>query len=359
MKNFPKIGIVVINYKDYAHRFLADFRDSLLSQDYPRDFFEIFLVDNASSVESRKYLKDNFSEAKILERSDGNYAAANNLGIKTAIKNNCEYIVIVNMDVYLDKSWLAKLIEGIIDDPDIGIVQSKIMLYPKDKDFTQARINSLGNIAHFLGFGFTSSYNEINKEIKTQEIIYASGSSFIMRSRDFEKIGFYNEDYYMYHDDMEVSLKVKLLKKKIILTPDSVIYHKYEFSRSVLMLYFLERNRYLIIFHFYKLKTILLILPMMIFMEMGMFFYAIINGWIKTKLKIYYYFLQKRTWDNISKTRKEIKKLKKENKVSDGKLLENFSGKILFQEIDNMVLKYLANPVLDIYWSLVKKFIIF
>src|SRR3989339_1089276 len=67
------VGIIIINYKDYANRFLADCRDSLRTQSFQEEKVRFYIVDNASSKESRISLKDNFQEAVILPRSDGDY----------------------------------------------------------------------------------------------------------------------------------------------------------------------------------------------------------------------------------------------------------------------------------------------
>ena len=65
----------------------------------------------------------------------------------------------------------------------------------------------------------------------------------------------------MYHDDLEMGWKAKLAGYKIVLAPKSVCYHKYEFSRSIKMVYYMERNRLITHFSFYELTSILAILP--------------------------------------------------------------------------------------------------
>ena len=93
-----KIGIVIVNYKDYANKYLEDCVTSLRKQNWEGNT-QLFIVDNASTPESQDYLKKHTSEAKILPRKDGNYSSANKLGIENALKENCDYIVITNMDV--------------------------------------------------------------------------------------------------------------------------------------------------------------------------------------------------------------------------------------------------------------------
>ncbi|PLX21831.1 hypothetical protein C0584_01880 [Candidatus Parcubacteria bacterium] len=353
-----KVGIIMVNFKDYAQRYLDDFRDSLLAQTYPRELVEYYMVDNSSSAPSYKYLSENFSEAKIIRRDDGNYAQANNEGARQAFKDGCEYIVIVNIDTTMDKNWLSELVASLEANSEAGIAQSKILLFPKTKEETlKPRINTLGNIINFLGFGFTSAYQEEDRPLEGYPEIkgYASGCSFIIRKNVFDEIGGYDSEYYMYHDDVEVGWKTRMCGHKIILAPKSIIFHKYEFSRSVRMLYYMERNRLLLVLQFYKTPTLFLVSPALVFMSMGMWFFAIVNSWLGTKIKTSMYFFQVATWKKIFKKRKFIQSIRK---VSEKSIIKNFEGRVLFQEVDNPVLKYIANPIFNIYWKLIRIMIV-
>jgi GT2 family glycosyltransferase len=352
-----KIGIILINYKDYAERFLAPCRDSLRLQNYPKELINIYIIDNASTSETVKYIHDNYPEAKILPRLDGNYAVANNLGFDEAMADQCDYIVSVNMDTEMDVNWLNELAIALENNPEAGIAQSKILLFPKNEDEKKhPKINSLGNVIHFLGFGFTSAYGEADREISGYPEIkgYASGCSFIIRTELVKKIGGYNEEYYMYHDDLELSLKVKLAGYKVILAPASIIFHKYEFSRSTKMIYYMERNRYLTLLTFYPTSLLILIALPGVIMDIGMLGFSIINGWFKEEIKIYGYFFNFKNYDKIFEERGRINKFKTQ---PFSELAKNFVGKIEFQEIANPILKYLVNPLLNLYWQIVKKII--
>jgi GT2 family glycosyltransferase len=158
----------------------------------------------------------------------------------------------------------------------------------------------------------------------------------------------------MYHDDLELSLKVRLAGYKIILAPRSVIFHKYEFSRSINMLYYMERNRYATIFSFYPAYLLILIGLPALLMDLGLLFYAALGGWLKTELKIYVYFCRPKTYERIDVDRRKIREL---STVPFSAIARDFAGRIEFQEIANPVLKYLVNPLFNLYWSLIKKII--
>ncbi|MCF7795070.1 glycosyltransferase family 2 protein [Patescibacteria group bacterium] len=347
-----KVGIVLVNYKDYAKKYLEEAWQSLMLQNYPKDKYYVYIVDNASNQESFSYLLNNYPEAKILKREDGNYAAANNLGANTAISDGCDYIVICNMDTVFTKDWLKELVISANNNKEAGIVQSKILLFDKENK-GRKKINTLGNNLHFLGFGLVSHYGEDDRKISDygKGFTYASGCSFLIKKELFEKIEGYNEEFYMYHDDVELSLKVKMLGYSIILAPKSVLYHKYEFSRSIRMLYYMERNRLMTLFLFYNTKTLVLIAPALVVVELGLIMYSLFNSWLSVKLKTYKYFF---SFKNIATIRRERKKIKSLQKISDREFFGSLSANLEFGAKPSLALK-LFSPLIILYYKLVKR----
>lgn len=350
-----KVGIILVNYHDYAERFLSACRDSLRKQSYPKDFFRIYIIDNDSGEETLDYLKKNYPEAVVLPRLDGNYSAANNLGAKEAMKDACEYIVSVNMDTEMDENWLLELVEALDNNPEAGVAQSKILLHPKDDlERVHPKINSIGNVLHFLGFGFTDGYNLPDHEINGYPEIkaYASGCSFIIRAQVLKKIGMWNEEFYMYHDDIELSLKVRLAAYKIVLAPKSIIFHKYEFSRSIRMFYYMERNRLLLLSIFFPRKYRLAVLPLSFVVSIGIGFLMALRGNFSSWFKIVFYFLKPTTWVKIYLYRHSVKGIAT-TPFKD--IAKDFASRITFQEVDNPILKYIANPIMALYFKALKK----
>lgn len=355
-----KVAIILINYKDYAKRFLPDCVKSLREQSYPRGNFKVFIVDNEYSNETVSYLKENAPEAElILNKGNDGFAKGNNDAIKKALEQKFDYIVLFNMDTIADKDWLAELVKVAESNDDYGIVQSRIMLWSKEKssgEISTDKINSLGNILHYLGFGYCQGYKKLwQKQISEPvDITYASGAAVLLKPKVLEKVGLFDEDFFMYHEDTDLSWRVRLAGYKIVLAPNSVMYHKYEFSRSVRQFYWMERNRLIMLLENYKLATLLLILPAFILMELGLFFYSLTNGLWQSKLKVYLYFL---SFKNLAKIARNHRRKAKIRVVGDKFIAKYFIGTIEFQEIENPILKYIANPILNGYWLVVRNLI--
>lgn len=348
-----KVGIILINYKNYAHKYLQECRDSLRLQTYAD--FQVYIVDNASSPETFSYLKDLYPEAIVLAREDGNYCAANNIGMRQAIQEGCDYLIAANMDTEFETDWLKELVLALENNPDAGVAQSLIRLYPKNEEQkNDPLINTAGNLIHFLFFGFTSHYGEKTSSLKVEDysdIAYASGCSFIIRKEVFEEIGGYNEEYYMYHDDLDVSLKARLAGYRVILALKSKVFHKYEFERSIRMIYYMERNRALSFFSFYSPLKILLLFPAFLAMDLGVSLLALIGPWFGTKMEVDAYFLKPSSWRLIKKMRRHLRQI---SKKPFKEISRDFTGKIEFQEIDNFVLRRIANPVFNLFWKVIK-----
>lgn len=349
----PRIAIILINYKDYAQKYLQECIESLRKQSYPKDSFKVFIVDNATSIETMEFLKTMTPEAEIISVKENlGFAGGNNIVIQKAIDANYDYVVLLNMDTIVDSRWLEELVTAAEKNKNIGAVQSLILLHPQTE-----RINSLGNQLHFLGFGFCEGYGEKMSNAKCQmskHFFYASGAAVLYPIEVLKKVGIFDSEFFMYHEDTDLSWRIRQAGYDVILVPKSIVYHKYQFSRSILQFYYMERNRLIMIVENYRLGTLLLIFLPFLVMELGQLGYALLRGLFWTKLKVYGYFLQPKNWIRIIKNKRRKAKLKK---VKDRELAKLIVGKIEFQEIANPVLKYLVNPIFDIYWKIVRNLI--
>jgi len=351
-----KVAIILINYKDYARKYLSDCIASIRKQDYQGEL-RIFIVDNQTSPESFEYLSKEVPEAEIILNKDNDgFAKGNNDAMKLAINQGCEYIALFNMDTIIAADCVKQLIKVAESDDKIGAVQARLMLWP-EKD----KINSLGNVTHFLGFGYCLGYREKIKSqsclgsVKIKDFIcYPSGAAVLFKIEVLKRVGLFNEEFWMYNEDQDLGWRIWLAGFRCILAPDAVVYHKYEFSRSIKKYYWMDRNRILVIFKNYHLLTLLLITPACLIMELGLLMFALKGGWFKEKLKVYQYFLIPSKWFYLWQARKQTQKLRK---VKDKDIVKMITGKIWYQEIDDVRLR-LVNPVFDLYWRIVRHFII-
>lgn len=344
-----KLAVIISpNYKDYARKYLAECMASLRAQTY-KDF-DIFLIDNQSSVESRILMKELAPEGQLiaLDANEG-FAGGNNAVLREIMKTGYEWAFLLNMDTVSAPDLLEKIMKAAYDNSRAGALQARLMLYQaKDK------INSLGNEIHFLGFGFCRAYGDVYNNSSVHElyppIAYPSGAAVLLNIRALDKVGLFDEEMWMYNEDQDLGWRLWLAGYECRLASQAIVYHKYEFSRSITKYYWMDRNRLLCLLKNYHALTILCVLPALAIMEMGLALFSLQSGWWKEKLRVWKYFLTPRSWRYILGERRRIQssRLIKEKKVAP-----LISGRIWYQEIGDAKLR-LINPIFDLYWKIVR-----
>jgi GT2 family glycosyltransferase len=351
----PRIGIVCINYKDYAARFLADCIESLRRTDYPKDRFTVYIVDNATTPETLAAIRGMAPEAIVIPHAENaGWGGANNVGAQRAFADGCSDVVFLNMDTIAEPGWLRVLVDATATDSHIAIVQAKLLLHPVGADGIP-RVNSLGNALHFLGFGFCWGYGQPDDGrlgTAIMDIGYASGAAMYVRGSVFRDVGGCNGEYFMYHDDLELCLKAKLAGFRVVLAPRSVVWHKYEFARSVRQVYWMERNRLRTLLEFYRWPTLLFVMFPLLVMELGVLGAGIVGGYAGAKVRSSAYFCTPSAWRSIRTSRRHVQRLRT---IPDRVLLRDAVGTIDFQEVRNPILAYVVNPILAAYWWVVRR----
>jgi len=357
-----KIAIIISpNYKDYAKKYLAECVDSIRKQNCGGGI-KIFIADNESTEESYKYLKSIMPDMEILRnKNNGGFAKGNNDCLKLALEKGFDYIILFNMDTVLGPDCVSKMVAAVAAGEKVGAAQARLMLY-SDKN----KINSLGNVTHFLGFGYAEGYGEnyvrlprrsdqsVGAPRNDSNICYPSGAGVLFTREALEKAGLFDEEFWMYNEDQDLGWRLWLAGFKCVLAPDAAVYHKYEFSRSIKKYYFMDRNRIIAMLKNYHWATLLLIAPAFLAMEIGLLFFSLSNGWFKEKINVYKYFLKLKNWRHIMSERKKIQSARV---IRDKDIIKLFSGKIWYQEIGGGRLK-IANVIFGAYWLIIKVLIV-
>jgi GT2 family glycosyltransferase len=285
-------------------------------------------------------------EAEII-RNAGNdgFAKGNNEAMKIAMEQGYDYLFLVNMDTVVDPSCVSALVSAAESDCQAGALQARLMLWP-DKD----KVNSLGNVTHFLGFGYCLGYGEKYVSSVAAPIAYPSGAAVLLRSSALREVGLFDEEFWMYNEDQDLGWRLWLAGWRCVLVPEAVVWHKYEFSRSISKYYWMDRNRLIVIFKNYRLPTLLLVLPALLAMELGLLLFAWRGGWLKEKKMVYKYFIHLANWRKILDKRRVVQKTRK---IKDSDIFPCFSGKIWYQEISSPALVF-ANAVFSLYWKIIR-----
>lgn len=371
----PKIGIIYLTYATQKwERDIVNAMTSLEKISYPKDRIELICVESKSDRESvkawfeREWMpKSGQSLPRVtylnLTNESLGFAANNNRGLVKAKELGCDYVYLLNQDADIAPDFLEPIIAKMEGDKRIGIAQSLILLGEE-----RNLVNTVGNAYHFLGFGYSRGYKWTveqakafyTKEKQTNpdlEIAYASGAGMMVRVADLEDRALFDEAFFMYHEDTEASFAMRIRGQKVVVVPESVIYHWYDFSKSITKYFWMERNRYALMFMYFKPWTLFLISPLLIMMELALFAFSLPRGWWGEKRKVYKELFSKNYWQWIGERRKQNQHVRK---INDREFSRLFVSQILFQNdsVKSWPLENVGNPLMAAYWWVVRVFLI-
>lgn len=356
----PRVAIIYLAYN--SRPYLEEVTLSVERLSYPKEKIEFIIVDNDSPDNSAEMIrelilpKSGESLPKVTffpnPTNDG-FAAGNNIGINHALLEGADYVFLLNNDAKFHPDALTEAVELAESNKKIGSVQSLMLLWQDPKT-----VNSTGGVVHFLGFGYVRDNGRLLSDITAKdgdEIAYASGAAVLYRASVLREVGLLDPELFLYHEDLELGWRIRLAGYKNVLSRSSIVYHKYEFKRSIKKFFWMERNRVLVHFSHLRVMTLVLLCPLMILLEIALLAFAIKGGWIKEKLFVYIELLSPRWWKYVLKKRRESKLLRK---VSDREIVRMFTPRIEHQETKNVVVDSIGNPLLTFVWWFLKKIII-
>lgn len=344
-----KTCVIVLCYNGKQH--LKACLSSLARQSY-KDFW-VILADNGSTDGSVEFARKNFGNLKGLEIMEHGknygFAKGNNLAARKALIKGAKHLVFLNQDTEVDPNWLKNLVKAAESDPAIGACASKALLFDR-----RGTLDYGGGGISYLGFGYSIGADEKDhNQYAGREIAMACGGYFLLKREAAEKVGLFDDDYFLYCEDIDLSWRLMMAGYRIIFVPESVVYHKYhpaKFSKT--KLYYLERNRLTTLIKNYSLRSLLLIFPMLIFIEFSSMAYALMTGWFREKILGYCWNLRM-----LRKTFMKRAEIQAKRKVSDKIATRLFSGRLDFKGTDNPLLEGFLNPLVAKYWNSVKKLI--
>ena len=359
-----KVAIVYLSYHADPH--LPDVLLALRRMTYPKEQVAFLVVDNfhPEHGSSEEIIRETFMaesgntipEVVVLpQKNNLGFAGGNNIGVTWALDHGYDYVLFHNDDGYLAANAVEQFVIVMEQDSTIGIAQGLVRLHPQTE-----LVNTSGNAFHYLGFGFGNDYKVPVENIDTQtvrEIDYASGSCMMIRADLAHKYGGWDSDYFLYHEDMEWSFRLRTLGYKIVLVPAAQFFHKYSFARSIKKFYYMERNRVGLLITYFKLPTLLLLLPMLLILEAGLWLSAWQGKRLETRKKLYQYWRNPTHWKLWLAKRKKVQSGRT---VSDRELLRHSVAKITFQEegMNTGLLTYIGNPLMSVYYWFIRTVII-
>ena len=297
--------VIIVNWN--GRHLLSDCLESLQKQKFKK--FETIIVDNGSSDGSVEWVYRCHPEVRVIPLSSNKgFCAANNVGYRLV---KTKYVALLNNDAVAHPLWLGSLVDALEKNSQAGFAASKILNHEKPETIDRA-----GDSYTRAGVGLLRGRGLDFHAYEKQEWIFgACAAGALYRKRMIDEIGFFDEDFFLLHEDVDLSFRGQLKGYRCLYVPEAKVYHKTSSSivrDSYISIYYGHRNLEWVYFQNmpWRLvgKTILLHLAHM----MGSFFYFSCHGQMRSILNA--------KWDAF----RHIKAvLRKRRRIQRGKRVED------------------------------------
>jgi GT2 family glycosyltransferase len=222
---FPNVSIIILTYN--GSQYIQSLLDSLYDQTYPRDRMEIIVVDNASTDHTRSIVETKFPHVRIVALPENiGFAAGNNRGLQYA---KHDFLVFLNQDTVCHRVWLEGLVNIMLEDESIAACNSNILPVKIENYREVNRKLTPGSLFYYdlSPYGYGSFRKKTGKRFVFTKLL--SGCSFMIRRHIISELGFlFNEQFWMYAEDTDLSLRLRKTGHKFCAVKDSVVFHFFD-----------------------------------------------------------------------------------------------------------------------------------
>ncbi len=218
MKN-NSVAIILLNWNNF--NYTIECVRSLIKTTYKNK--KIFIIDNASTDKSVEKIKKEFPWIDIiLNNKNLGFTGGNNVGIEIALKEKFDYIMLLNNDTIVDKLFIEPLLNSF--DSKTGAVQPLILNYYNKNIIWNfgGEINKKFGI--FQSIGKKKSIQNL-KNLNQKYTEWISGCCFMIKSSIIGKVGLLDNNFFVYFEDVDWSIRISKKKYNLKVVPKSIIYH--------------------------------------------------------------------------------------------------------------------------------------
>lgn len=216
MQSPPFVSIIILNWN--SEKYLPICLNALLAQTQKK--FDIVLLDNGSTDENFLGLAEKFPDLDLtLKKLNSNlgFSVANNIGARIA---RGQWIALLNADAFPEPDWLERLLEATEKYPSAFFTSRQVQAD------NPTYLDGEGDIYHVSGLAWRKSYNlPIYPLNEHQEVFSACGAAALFPRQDFLDAGGFDEDYFSYHEDVDLGFRLRLRGLRCILVPQAIVHH--------------------------------------------------------------------------------------------------------------------------------------
>lgn len=218
----PEISFIILTYnsQDYIETLLNSIL-KFYGEDIEKKIIEIVIVDNNSS-DKTIYLARKFNNLRIIENKENlGFSKGINLGVSKSLS---DYLVVVNPDTEFKNGNIFEIIKKFKEDRKLGVVGGRIVNREGRPEKSCGRFLKTFEIL-LMSLGLDEVFGVRSSPNKLREVDFVSGAFMIVRKNIFDKLSGFDENLFMYVEDMELCYRVKKAGYKVIFDPEIVISH--------------------------------------------------------------------------------------------------------------------------------------
>ena len=271
----PALAVVVVCH-DSAGEVGATL-EALGPQLRPGD--EVVIVDNASRDATLDVVRDAAPQATVV-------VCAENLGFAGgchagARATRAPLVLFLNPDAVPAPGCLDALRACAAERAAWGAWQALVTMAGGEL------VNTAGNVVHYLGFGWAGDLGRpvAAADQRPHEVGFGSGAALVVRREAWDAVGGFDERYFMYGEDLDLSLRLRLAGWGVGIAPAARVAHDYEFTKGDYKWFYLERNRWWTLVGVYPGRLLALLAPGLLAFEVALVLAAWRGGWLRAKLR--------------------------------------------------------------------------
>jgi GT2 family glycosyltransferase len=217
----PNLFVIILNWN--GRDVITECIDSLREVNYPP--LRIVVVDNNSQDDSPQLVRDNYPEVEMIENEENLlFAAGNNVGIRYALQQGADYILLLNNDTEVDADFSRHLVDALDSDERNGIAGPKILYHHEAERIWYGG----GGFYPLIWIPRHLNIRKSDQKLGQQRIEtgYVSGCAMLIKREVIEDIGLLDSSYYMYCEDVDYCLRASIAGWKCVYEPSARVYHK-------------------------------------------------------------------------------------------------------------------------------------
>ena len=302
----------------------------------------LVLVDNGCTTDAVATLPADPRLLVVTSERNLGFTGGVALGVR---HTHAEVLALVNSDAVVAPDALQELRDA-LEVPGTGLVCAQVRLGDDPRT-----VNSVGNPLHVLGLSWAGHMGEpVAAHRERRPVASVSGACMAVRRDLWDRLGGFPEEFFAYLEDLELSWRCWQQGLRVEYVPTAVAVHHYEFSRSPLKMYLVERNRLLFLATCYEGRTLVLLAPALVAFDLALLLVAVLQGWGRQKVRGWVWVLTHLGW-----VRRRRALVQAARTVPDRDLADLLSDRFDPAQLPLPPGGGLAQAALRGYWTLVRR----